>query len=140
MNQDLLYVIEPGTYSDEDVIRLLQEHPEIQYVSLVGIDLAGNDTDEKIPVGAFIKDMEDYFDGSAVQTDGSSVVLHGIATLNNAKVDILADRDANWIVDYNWQNIDPKTGRPVGSLRIPSFLRHNGRFVDSRSILKTSLD
>ena len=25
----------------------LEQHPEIKFVSLVGIDLAGNDTDEK---------------------------------------------------------------------------------------------
>lgn len=136
---DFLYVIEPEKYTREEVIKLLQEHPEIQYVSLVGVDFAGNDTDEKIPIALFLKDMDDFFDGIAVQTDGSSVVLHGIATLNNAKVDILADPDVNWFVDYNWSNIDSKTGRPVGTLRIPSFLRHDGRLVDSRSILNRAL-
>lgn len=140
MSGDLLYVIEPGRYNREEIAQLLKEHSEIQYVSLVGIDFAGNDTDEKIPIKEFIEDMETFFDGSAVQTDGSSVVLHGIATLSNAKVDIMADPDVNWIIDYNWENIDPKTQRPVGSLRIPSFLRHNDRLVDSRSTLKRSLE
>ena len=27
----------------------IRQHPEIKFVSLVGIDLAGNDTDEKNP-------------------------------------------------------------------------------------------
>ncbi|EPS54098.1 glutamine synthetase, partial [Clostridium botulinum Af84] len=34
-----------------------------------------------------------------VQTDGSSVVLPGIATLNNAKVDMIVDMDVNWFID-----------------------------------------
>ncbi|MBQ9487926.1 MAG: glutamine synthetase, partial [Selenomonadaceae bacterium] len=84
---DLLYTIKAHT-PKEDIIRMLREHPEIKFVSLTGIDLAGNDTDEKIPVRIFIKDMDEFFEGRAVQTDGSSVVLPGIATLNNAKVDM----------------------------------------------------
>lgn len=135
----LLYVIEAEKYTREEIIKLLQEHPEVQYVSLVGVDFAGNDTDEKIPIALFLKDMDDFFSGAAVQTDGSSVVLHGIATLNNAKVDILADPNVNWFIDYNWKNIDSETGKPVGTLRIPSFLRHSGRLVDSRSILNRAL-
>jgi len=74
-----------------------------------------------------------------VQTDGSSVVLTGIATLNNAKVDIIADSNVNWFVDYNFEHIDEATGKPVGTLRIPSFLVHNEKTVDSRSILNNSL-
>ena len=36
---------------------LLAQHPEIKFVSVVGIDLAGNDTDEKIPYLYFMKTM-----------------------------------------------------------------------------------
>lgn len=43
---DLLYVI-PANSKKEDIIATLKQHPEIKFVSLVGIDLAGNDTDEK---------------------------------------------------------------------------------------------
>ena len=84
---DLLYVI-PANSKKEDIIATLKQHPEIKFVSLVGIDLAGNDTDEKIPMRVFLEDIDSFYNGSAVQTDGSSVVLTGIATLNNAKVDI----------------------------------------------------
>ena len=140
MAQDLLYVIPPNEYSHKEIIQLLKEHPEVQYVSLAGIDLAGNDTDEKIPIAHFMDDMESFFDGTAVQTDGSSVVLTGIATLNNGKLDIQADADVKWVIDYNWQNTDEETGRPVGTLRIPSFLIHGNRMVDSRSILKNTLE
>ena len=62
-----------------------------------------------------------------VQTDGSSVHLPKIAELNNAKVDMIPDKDVNWYVDYNFDNISGKTGLPVGTLRIPSFLVHNDR-------------
>ena len=44
---ELLYVI-PANSPKEKVVSLLKEHPEIKFVSLVGVDLAGNDTDEKI--------------------------------------------------------------------------------------------
>ena len=101
--EDLLYVI-PANSKKEAIVEMLEAHPEIKFVSLVGIDHAGNDTDEKIPVRIFLKDMDDFYAGSAVQTDGSSVVLAGIATLNNAKVDMPIDPSVNWFVDYNFEN------------------------------------
>jgi Glutamine synthetase len=136
MAKDLLYYIPAGQYGKEGVLALLEQHPEVKFVSLVGIDLAGNDTDEKIPVSAFFDNYESFFEGTAVQTDGSSVVLTDIATLNNARVDMWGDPSVNWFIDYNYENIDEETGLPTGTLRIPAFLKHNDRFVDSRSILK----
>ena len=87
---DLLYTIKANT-PKEELVTLLREHPEIKFVSLIGIDMASNDTDEKIPIRLFLKDMDDFYSGRAVQTDGSSVVLPGIASINNAKVDIPID-------------------------------------------------
>jgi glutamine synthetase len=75
-----------------------------------------------------------------VQTDGSSVALPGIASLNNAKTDIVADLDVDWFIDYNYEFIDEETQKPVGTLRIPSFLYHEGKAVDSRCILKNSIN
>jgi glutamine synthetase len=138
MMEDLLYYIPAGQYGKEGVLSLLAQHPEIKFVSLVGIDLAGNDTDERIPMRIFKENYDDFFAGRAVQTDGSSVVLMNIATLNDARVDMVADSSVNWYVDYNFENLDDATGLPVGTLRIPCFLLHNGKFVDSRSILKES--
>ncbi len=138
MYKDLVYVIPKEKCSEESLKKILAEHPEIKFVSLVGIDLSGNDTDEKIPVKLFLEDINTFLNG-AVQTDGSSVVLPGIASLNNAKVDIVADHEVNWFVDYNYEFIDPFTDKPVGTLRIPSFLFHEGRAVDSRYILKNSI-
>ena len=135
---ELLYTIKANT-PKEEIIRQLREHPEIKFVSLMGIDLAGNDTDEKIPVRIFLKDMDEFFSGRAVQTDGSSVVLPGIATLNNAKVDMPVDRNVNWFVDYNFEHYDNTTNRPVGTLRMPSFLIHEGKRVDSRAVLTDTL-
>ena len=135
---DLLYTIKANT-PKEEIIKQLRDHPEIKFVSLMGIDLAGNDTDEKIPVRIFIKDIDDFYAGRAVQTDGSSVVLPGIATINNAKVDMPVDASVNWFVDYNFENYDNVTNRPVGTLRIPSFLIHEGKRVDSRAVLTDTL-
>ena len=140
MNKNLLYCIPAGQYGKEGVLSLLAQHPEIRFVSLVGIDLAGNDTDERIPIEIFMKDYEDFFAGKAVQTDGSSVVFMNIATLNDARVDMVADSTVNWYVDYNDDNVDEETGLPIGTLRIPSFLIHNGKYIDSRSILKQSCE
>ncbi|QPS31012.1 type I glutamate--ammonia ligase [Clostridium perfringens] len=139
MNKDLLFTIPKKYHNKESLISIFEDHPEIKFVSLVGVDLAGNDTDEKIPSKLFLKDMDSFLHGTAVQTDGSSVVLPGIATLNNAKVDMIADLDCKWFVDYNYDFIDPLTNRPVGTLRIPCFLIHEDKAVDSRHILKNSI-
>ncbi|KAF0091384.1 MAG: glutamine synthetase [Fusobacteria bacterium] len=135
LGTELLYYFYKKDYDVQSLRQLLIGHPEIKFVSLVGVDLGGNDTDEKIPISLFIEDTEAFIrDG--IQTDGSSVVLPGIASLNDGKVDIIPDVDVKWFVDYNYDNIDHKTGKPVGTLRIPCFLKHNGKFIDSRSILK----
>lgn len=137
---ELLCFIPPESHSATDIYSILEKHKEIRFASLVAVDLAGNDTDEKIPIGDFRDNIEAYLDGRAIQTDGSSVVLPGIATLNDGKVDLVPDPDVVWYVDYNYEHIDPETNLPVGTLRIPSFLYHNGEACCSRSVLKKSAD
>lgn len=138
MFNGLIYTISKTEHSEVSLKKVLTEHPEIKFVSLIGIDYSGNDTDEKIPMRIFLEDIEGFLKG-AIQTDGSSVVLPGIATLNNAKVDMIPDTEVNWFVDYNFENIDEETGKPVGTLRIPCFLIHDGKAIDSRHILKSSI-
>ncbi|MCQ2482734.1 MAG: glutamine synthetase [Clostridia bacterium] len=140
VNPDLLCLIPPEKHSVEDITKILEAHPEIKFVSLAGIDLAGNDTDERIPIKDFHDNIQNYLDGEAIQTDGSSVVLPGIATLNDGKVDLVPDSNVVWYIDYNYEHIDNATGLPTGTLRIPSFLYHNGEPVCSRSVLKRSAD
>lgn len=135
----MLFTIGPEDHSADRIKTILNEHPEVQFVSLVGIDIGGHGTDEKIPVKAFIKDI-DKFLTEGVQTDGSSVVLPKIADLNNAKVDIIPDLNVNWYVDYNFDNVPQSLELPVGSLRIPSYLRHNDTFeVGSRVVLRDAV-
>lgn len=135
----MLYTIRPQEHDKETVTKLLRTHPEVKFVSLTGVDLGNHNTDEKIPVNTFIDDMEKTL-ASGVQTDGSSVALPVIADLSNARVDIVPDMDVNWYVEYNWSNIDYTTGLPVGTLRIPSFLKHNDEnYVGSRAFLKRSI-
>lgn len=57
MLKELLYYIPAGQYGKEGILSLLAQHPEIRFVSLVGIDLAGNDTDEKFRCGSLWKIM-----------------------------------------------------------------------------------
>lgn len=132
----MLFTIPPDAHTKKEITALLRDHPEVMFVSLMGVDIGGHDTDEKIPVDLFIEEMDQFFT-QGVQTDGSSVVLPKIASLNNAKVDIIPDLDVNWYVDYNFLNTDQETGLPVGTLRIPSTLLHNDTDeVGSRTILK----
>ena len=134
----LVYYIPKEKHNEADLKEILTAHPEIQFVSFVGIDLTGNDTDEKIPVKAFLEDLKSFLK-FGIQTDGSSVVLHEIATLNNAKVEIVPDINVMWAVDYNHEYFNDETGLPVGTLRIPSFLIHCDRKVCSRSILRKAI-
>ena len=135
----MLYTIPAAKHSEEEIRGALEAHPEIKFISVVGIDVGGNDTDEKIPVEEFLRDIEGFLK-NGVQTDGSSVVLPKIADLNNGKVDIIPDRTVNWFVDHNFNYTDPETGLPIGTLRIPSSLIHNeSDRVGSRVILRDAV-
>lgn len=137
--EKMLYVIPAEKHSPVEISSILNAHPEVKFVSLVGIDIGGHDTDEKIPVEEFLDDIEKFLQ-NGVQTDGSSVVLPIIANLNNAKVDIIPDTTVNWFVDHNFNYRDPVTGLPVGTLRIPSSLVHNDSSrVGSRVILRDAI-
>jgi glutamine synthetase len=131
----MIYTIKPEYHGIVELTKILEEHPEIQFVSFMGVDIGGNGTDEKIPVKLFIKDMEEMLT-YGIQTDGSSVELQGIADLNDARVDILPDLECDWFVDYNYEYYNDENGLPVGTLKIPSFIIHSGKQVCSRSILK----
>lgn len=135
----MLFTIPADSHDEESVLSVLDKHQEVKFVSFRGVDLAGHVIDENIPIRVFKEDFAKLM-SSGVQTDGSSVALPLIAELSNARVDILPDSDVNWYVEYNYLNIDYKTGLPVGTLRIPSFLQHNGdRPVGPRVFLKAQI-
>lgn len=135
----MLFTIHPEEHDNKKIIAILKKHPEVQFVSFVGIDIGGHDTDEKIPVALFMEDISEMLT-HGVQTDGSSVSLPGIAELNNAKVTIVPDLSVNWYVDYNYRNVDSDTNLPVGTLRIPSYLVHNDSYeCGSRVILRDAI-
>lgn len=139
-NSEMLYCVKPSEQKPAILKKLLTAHNEVKFISLMGVDFAGNDTDEKIPVEKFLQDVQSFITGMVVQTDGSSVVMPGIATLNDARVDLKVDNNVNWYVDYNYEHFDEKIGKMVGTLRIPCFLIHNGEHVCSRSILSDTLN
>lgn len=140
MIDKMLFNIPADKHTVKEIGDLLNQHKEVKFVSLVGLDIGGHDTDEKIPVELFIKDMSKFLE-QGVQTDGSSVMLPKIAELNNAKVDIIPDLSVNWYVDYNFAHITEDTRLPVGTLRIPSFLIHNDHTeVGSRVILRNAVN
>ena len=56
----MLFTIPAESHSEDEIERSLKDHREIKFVSFVGIDIGGHDTDEKIPVDLFIKDMDKF--------------------------------------------------------------------------------
>ena len=138
MQNKMIYKIGKEKHNEKDLKKILSDYPERKFVSLMGIDLYGNGTEEKIPIKIFLKNLSEFLNGIAVQTDGSSVALPGIATLNDAKIDMVVDNESDWFIDYNNTLIDQTSSKPVGTLIIPSFLKHGDKFVDSRSILKSA--
>ena len=138
MKTKMLYKIGKEEHNQEDLRRILSDYPEIKFISLMGIDLYGNETEERIPTKIFLKNIEAFLNGIAVQTDGSSVSLPGIATLNDAKIDMKVDKNCDWFIDYNDCLIDKETNKPVGTIIIPAFLYHQNKAVDSRSVLKAA--
>ncbi len=135
----MLFHIPAEKHTRKEIENILKQHQEVKFVSLVGMDIGGHDTDEKIPVELFIKDMNKFLE-QGVQTDGSSVMLPKIAELNNAKVDMIPDLSVNWYVDYNFSYITEDTKLPVGTLRIPSYLVHNDAIeVGARVILRNAI-
>ncbi|MBT9149952.1 MAG: Glutamine synthetase [candidate division WS2 bacterium] len=132
---NLMYFLPKNLLNTQYLKTVIDTNKNIRFVSLVAVDLGGNSTDEKIPVSLFLNNIEQIME-RGIQTDGSSVVLPGIASLNNAMVSLVPDREVKWFVDYNYDLIDENTGLPTGTIKIPSFLEHSGKFVDSRSVLK----
>ncbi|HPT00859.1 MAG TPA: glutamine synthetase, partial [Candidatus Aminicenantes bacterium] len=128
-----VYWVEDHFKKGDRIKEFLLQNPAVRFVSLVGVDFLGNDTDERIPVDVFLKNREEIYTGG-IQTDGSSVSLEGIASLNDGKVDFVIDFQGRWIVDANpdllWE------GQPVSTLRIPIFFRHRGKLVCSRSVMR----
>lgn len=128
----MIYKIDKEFHNAEDMARLLENSPEIRFVSLVGLDIYGHDTDEKIPVSELTKDYDAFMKRGA-QTDGSAVLLPKIADIANGRVDMIPDPDCAWYVDYNTNGI--------GTLRIPSLLIHDeSSRVGSRAILRDALE
>ena len=121
--------ISPEELNRESLLRILEEQAEIRFVSVAGVDLMGHETDAKIPVEVFRENIDEFLYGIAVNTDGSSVVLPGIASINNARIDMRADTSVKWWLDQNVDNIDPVTGLPVSTLKIPCFLIHHEKEI-----------
>ena len=138
MKKDMQWTVPDQFKNPETLKTYLNNFKEIRFISLVGIDFLGNDTDERIPVDYFIKNMTDIFSGG-VQTDGSSVNLPGIATLNDAKIDFVIDTGSKWFVDHNFDNLTAE-GKPVATVRIPIFFKHHNKFCCSRSVLKNTMN
>lgn len=138
-DNNLLFKIDQDKHDKDSIKNILREHDEIKFISLVGVDLLGNSTDERIPVKVFLDDIDGFLE-KGVQTDGSSVELKNIATLSDAKVTLVPDVKSTWLVDYNLSFRDENTDKPIGTLLIPSFLVHSNRRICSRSILRRAED
>ena len=132
--KERVYIVPGEVKNPEALPGFLKNRPEIRFVSLVGVDFLGNDTDERIPVSYFLDHIHEIMDGG-VQTDGSSVNLPGIATLNDAKIDFIVDTTGEWFVDEN-REFPLGNGECLSTLRIPAFFKHGADTYCSRSLLK----
>jgi glutamine synthetase len=47
-NDKLVYVIEKDSHTQDSLKKILSEHKEIKFVSLLGVDLIGHETDEMV--------------------------------------------------------------------------------------------
>ena len=56
----LLRVIKKEDHNSAKIVQILNTNKQIKFVSLMGVDLGGNATDEKIPVELFKKDIDDF--------------------------------------------------------------------------------
>lgn len=137
MKKDLQWCV-PDHFKNPDTLKTyLNTNREIKFISLVGIDFLGNDTDERIPVDYFIRNINDIFSGG-MRTDGSSVNLPEIAKLSDAKIDFIIDPLSKWFIDHNFENMAPES-KPVATLRIPIFFKHLSKLYCSRSVLRNTL-
>ena len=59
MKSGLQWVVPDGYKSPDSLKTYLNTNREIRFISLVGVDFLGNDTDERIPVSYFIKNIND---------------------------------------------------------------------------------
>jgi len=137
MYSNLVFFVPEESKKREALKEFILKHPELKFVSLSGVDFLGNDTDERIPIEYFLKNLEDIFCGG-VQTDGSSVNLPGIATLSDAKIDFIIDFDRKWFIDYNFDYTN-ESGIPIGTIRIPIYFKHHEEFYCSRSVMRDTL-
>ena len=48
MSNKMIYKIQQEKHNEKDLKKIISEYPEIKFVSLMGIDLYGNGTEEKI--------------------------------------------------------------------------------------------
>ena len=62
----MLFKIPKEEHEPDRVKEILKKHEEIRFVSFVGVDLGGHDTDAKIPVKLFLEDLEKFYE-SGVQ-------------------------------------------------------------------------
>jgi len=103
MNKNIYY-IDASKKSINEIEKIIKNHSEIKFVSLISVDLGNNHTDERIPIEIMLEDIHSFLT-NGVQTDGSSVNLPEIAEINNAKVDLIPDLSVKWFIDYNPENI-----------------------------------
>lgn len=135
----MLYYIEAYKHDKKELIELIERERQIKFVSLSAVNLGNNHTDEKIVISELTENYDNFMK-RGIQTDGSSVFLPLIADINHAQVSLIPDKSVKWFVDYNYDHMDAETGRPIGTLVIPSFIEHCGKKVCSRAILKRTRD
>ena len=69
MSNKIIYKIKPEKHNEKDLKRIIQEYPELKFVSLMAVDLYGNSTEEKIPIKEFVKDIDNYYSKLSIKEE-----------------------------------------------------------------------
>ena len=111
----MLFNIPADAHEKSDLTRILKDHPEVQFVSFAGLDIAGNDTDERIPIKLFIEDMDDMLAhleniiaSSTQQASANYDAL--IGNLNQYRDIIQSNRSELHPVDEDLEDVDVPAG------------------------------
>ena len=60
MLENMIFCLPAKEHKEAQIRQQLLAHPEIRFVSLSGLDINGDDTDEKIPVENMLEDIDHF--------------------------------------------------------------------------------
>ncbi|MGI6393315.1 MAG: hypothetical protein ACOX2F_01060 [bacterium] len=137
MKENLQWSV-PEQFKNQDSLKTYAgTSKEIKFINFLGVDFSGNIVSEKKPVEHFIKNASDIF-SKGISTKAFFSNLPEIENRDEAKINFVVDTTAKWFVEHNFDRLNSEK-KPVGTVAIPVFCKHQEKFLCSRSVLKGTL-